>query len=131
MRESQLLGRASFVKTQWFGVSASVAVCVSIWLLTAAVVHCSTVPDEAFGSRFQCRQDNLAGYLVEYGRWPYQHAPFFGYWDSYDDKLAMLIEEPYSQLFLTVSMAYLIWFRIVVYAKNRLAREKKTASVNR
>jgi hypothetical protein len=30
-----------------------------------------------------------------------------------------------------VSMAYLIWFRIVVYAKNRLAREKKTASVNR
>jgi hypothetical protein len=129
--ESQLLGLASFVKTQWFGVSASTTVSVSIWLLTATVVHCYTVPDDALGSRFQCRQDSLASYLIVYERWPYQHAPLFGYWDSYDDKLAMLIEEPYSQLFLTVSMAYLIWFRIVVYAKNRLAREKKTASVNR
>jgi hypothetical protein len=128
--ESQLLGRASFVKTQWFGVSASVTISVSIWLLTAAVVHCSTVPDDALGSRFQCRQDSLASYLIAYERWPYQHAPLFGYWDSYDDKLAMLIDEPYSQLFLTVSMAYLIWFRIVVYARNRHAREKKTASVD-
>lgn len=118
-----------FVKTQWFGVSASTAVSISIWLLTATVVHCSTVSDDILGSKFRCKQDSLASYLVVYKMWPYDHAPFFGYWSFYDNKLVMLIEEPYSQLFLTLGIAYLIWFRIVIYARNRHAHEKKAESV--
>jgi len=124
------LGLASFVKTQRFGVPASMAVSLSIWFLTAAVAYCSTVPDDILGSKFQCKQDSLAGYLIAYKRWPYQHTPVLGYWDSYDDKLAMIIEEPYSQLFLTMTMAYLVWFRTVIYARNRHDRKKKTASIN-
>ena len=104
------------------------AVSISVWLLTAAVVHCSTVSNDT-GSKFQCRQDSLASYLIEYKRWPYQHTPIFGYWDSYDNKLATLIEEPYSQLFLMTSIAYLVWFRIVIYVRNK-ERKKRTASVN-
>jgi hypothetical protein len=95
--------------------------------LTAAVAHCSTVYDDA-GSKFQCRQDSLGSYLISYGRWPYYHTPLFGYWDSYEDRLAMLVEEPYSQLSLTTSMTYLVWLRVVIFAKNRQAHEKKAAT---
>jgi hypothetical protein len=105
-------------------------VSISVWLLTAAVVHCSTVSDDTLGSKFQCKQDSLASYLIEYKRWPYQHTPVLGYWDSYDNKLAMLVEEPYSRLFLTMAIAYLVWFRVVIYATNRHERKKKTANVN-
>ena len=105
------------------------ALSISIWLFTATVVHCSTAYDIG-GSRFQCKEDSLASYLIAYERWPYQHAPFFGYWDSYDNKLAVLIEEPYSRLLLTMAMAYLIWFRTVVYARNRRAHKKKAKSIN-
>lgn len=110
----------SLAKSQFFGVSASIVVSISIWLLTATVAHCSTV-----GSVFQCERDSLAGYLIEFKAWPYQHVPFAGYWDYYDNKLAMLVSEPYSRLLLTVSMAYLIWFRIVIYAKNRQKRHAR------
>lgn len=103
---------------------------MSIWLLTATVAHCSTVNDDTAGSRFQCERDSLAGYLVEFKAWPYQHAPFVGYWDYYDNKLAMLVSEPYSRLLLTASMAYLIWFRIVIYAGSRRKRQERAESAD-
>ncbi len=53
-----------------------------------------------------------------------------GYWDSYDDKLAMIIEEPYSQLFLTIVVVYLIWLRTIIYARNHHGHKKKNASIN-
>lgn len=120
----------SFLATQRFGISASVAVAGLIWLITAAVVHCYTANAEATGPAFRCKTDALIVFLLEHRTWPYSHAPFTSYLDSYDNKLASIIEEPYSQLFLTMAMAYLIWFRIVVYARNRRARESKPASIN-
>jgi hypothetical protein len=121
---------SAYFKSQWFGISASVIVSLSIWLLSATVVHCSTVPDDILGTKFQCKQDSLGAYLIAFQKWPYDHAPFSGYWDSYDNKLAMIIEEPYSRLSLTVAMAYLIWFRVAVYARGRHTRQKKTQKVN-
>lgn len=118
----------SFVKTQLFGISASVTVSMSIWVLSASVVHCFPVSEDIIGSKLRCKEDSIASYLIVYKRWPYQHTPFLGYWDSYDDKLTMIIEEPYSRLTLTVAMTYLIWFRIVIYARNQPARQKKTQS---
>jgi hypothetical protein len=119
----------SFVSAQWFGVSVSITISILIWLLTATVVYCSTVYDDILGPKFRCTQDNLASYLIVYNRWPYQHTPLFGYWDSYDNKLAVFIEEPYSQLFLTMAIAYLIWFRVVIYTRNH-AHERKAEGIN-
>jgi len=109
----------AFIKNQKFGVLASILASLTIWLLTAQVVHCFTD-----NSGFLCKQDSLGSYLVAHKSWPYQHAPVFGYWDSYDNKLAVFIEEPYYLLFITTALAYLVWFRIVVYAY-RHQREKK------
>lgn len=114
---------------QRFGILASIAVAGLVWLSTAAVVHCSTI-NEATGPVFRCKTDVLIVFLLEHRTWPYSHAPFTGYWDSYDNKLASIIEEPYSRLFLAMVMAYLIWFRAIIYARNRHAHEKKAESVN-
>lgn len=125
-----MYAKRPFVGAQWFGASISLATSISLWLIIAAVAHCSTVSDDVLGPRFQCKQDSLGAYLIAYQRWPYDHAPFIGYWDSYDNKLAALVEEPYSKLFLMTAMAYLAWFRIVIFARNRHAR-KKVKSMNR
>jgi hypothetical protein len=122
------LALAPLVRTQWFGVLASMSLSISVWLLTTSIVHCSTVSDDT-GSKVQCKRDTLGGYLIEYKMWPYQHTPFFGYWDSYDNKLAMLLEEPYSQLFLMTAMTYLVWLRIVIYVRSK-NRKKRIASAN-
>jgi hypothetical protein len=114
---------------QRFGILASIAVAGLVWLLTSTVVHCSTI-NEAAGPAFRCNTDALIVFLLEHRTWPYSHAPFTGYWDSYDNKLASIIEEPYSRLFLAMAMAYLIWFRAIIYARNRHAHEKKAESVN-
>jgi hypothetical protein len=66
--------------------------------------------------------------LISYWRWPYQHIPLLGYWDSFDNKLAVFVEEPYSRLSLTMAMTYLVWFRIAIFARNWHAREKKAAA---
>lgn len=104
---------------QRFGILASITVAGLAWLSTATVVHCSTINAEAAGPTFLCKTDVLIVFLLEHKTWPYSHTPFTGYWESYDNKLASIIEEPYSRLFLATAMAYLIWFRIVIYAKKR------------
>jgi hypothetical protein len=88
------------------------------------------VPDDVLGTKLRCERDSLGTYLIAFQKWPYDHMPFSGYWDAYDNKLAMIIEEPYSRLSLTMAMTYLIWFRIVIYAKNRQSRQKKTQKVD-
>lgn len=117
--------RLTHLQSQRFGVSASLIISFSMWLCTATVAHCFTVNDDTLGSRLLCKQDSLGNYLIVYNRWPYEHTPFLGYWDSYDTKLATLIQEPYSQLVLTLSIAYLIWFRIVIFSRKRHRTEKK------
>lgn len=109
----------SFIYSQRFGIPTSAGISILIWLIMATVVHCATVSDHVTGPKFQCRQDNLGTYLIFYQRWPYDHTPLFGYWDSYDNKLSLLVEEPYSKLFVTTVIAYLVWFRIVIFARNR------------
>jgi hypothetical protein len=104
---------------QLFGISVSITVPVVIWFLSATIVHCSHVSDDSLGSKLVCKQDSLANYLIVTKKWPYQHIPFLGYWDSYGNKLAIIIEEPYSRLFVTLAMVYLIWLRIVIYARGR------------
>jgi hypothetical protein len=45
---------------------------------------------------------------------------FTGYWDNYDNKLALIIvAEAYSPLTLTMAMTYLVWFRVVIYVRKK------------
>lgn len=117
--------RLTYLQSQRFGFSASLIISILIWLCTATVAHCFTVSDDTLGFRLLCKQNSLANYLIIYNRWPYEHTPFLGYWDSYDNKLASIIQEPYSQLVLTLAIAYLIWFRIVLSSRKRYRAEKK------
>jgi hypothetical protein len=100
---------------------------VSVWLLTATVVHCSTVYDIALGSKFICKQDALGAYLIVYRKWPYDHTPFLGYWNFYDNKFAMLLDEPYSYLSLMLAMSYLVWFRIVILRNHNAGKKTQIA----
>jgi len=117
--------RLTHLQSQRFGFPASLIISISIWLCTATVAHCFTVNNDALGFRLLCKQDSLGNYLIVYHRWPYEHTPFLGYWDSYDNKLASLIQEPYSMLVITLAIAYLIWFRIALFSRKRYRAEKK------
>jgi len=100
-----------------FGICSSLAFAAIFWLTTANVAHCSHTGDEI--GPLGCRSDALITFIVQQQRWPYQHAPFVGYWESFDNKLASIVYEPYSQFTLTASLALLIWFRIVIYLRNK------------
>ena len=78
-----------------FGICASISIAAIFWLLTGTVAHCWSVGD-GIGS-LRCKSDILITFLIEQQRWPYMHTPFLGYWESYDNKLAAVIFEPYSQ----------------------------------
>ena len=107
----------STLQSQRFGISASITIAALFWLTTATVEYCSHI-GEGNGS-LRCKSDVLITFLSEQQRWPYQHMPFVGYWESYDNKLVSIVDEPYSKLILAGSITYLIWFRIVIYARKR------------
>jgi len=107
----------STLQSHRFGISASITIAALFWLTTATVEHCSHIGD-GIGS-LRCKSDVLITFLFEQQRWPYQHMPFIGYWESFDNKLVSIVDEPYSQLALAGSITYLIWFRIVIYARKR------------
>ena len=104
------------VLRQRFGISASVAIAISFWLSTTAVHHCI---NDGERPTVLCEKDPLAIFLVEHKAWPYKDAPFTGYWDNYDNKLASIIAEPYSRLVLAMALTYLVWLRISVYIRKR------------
>ena len=111
-----------FVLGQRFGISASVAIAISFWLSATAVHHCTNDGDRP---TIKCEKDPLGFFLLEHKTWPYKDAPFTGYWDNYDNKLASIIAEPYSRLVLAFAMIYLVWLRISVY----IAKRQKKAAI--
>ena len=110
--------------SQSFGIPASITLSMLVWLSLAAVVHCSTVSNDIAGSRFICKQDSLVQYLREYNTWPYQHVPYFGYLDSYGNKLMPITKEPYAMLFVLLTLTYLIWYRIAIYLRKHYAQQE-------
>jgi len=102
---------------QSFGVCSSVAVAAAFWLSATTVYYCYN-SQEVTGPN-GCKSDFLITFLLERQAWPFQHLPFVGYWDSYDNKLASIVYEPYSQLALAAAITYLCWFAFVTYARSR------------
>jgi len=100
-----------------FGICASITTAAIFWLLTGTVAHCWSV-GEGIGS-LRCKSDILITFLIENQRWPYLHTPFFEYWESYDNKLASVIYEPYSQFAVAASISYLTWLRVVLFVRKR------------
>ena len=100
-----------------FGICASISIAAIFWLLTGTVAHCWSVGD-GIGS-LRCKSDILITFLIEQQRWPYMHTPFLGYWESYDNKLAAVIFEPYSQFAIAAIISYLVWLRAVLFITRR------------
>lgn len=107
----------SVVLCHRFGICVSITIAAIFWLLAGTVAHCWSI-GEGIGS-LRCKSDILLTFLIEHQRWPYLHTPFVGYWDSYDNKLASVIYEPYSQFALTAAISYLAWFRVVLFITKR------------
>ncbi|MGI0029881.1 MAG: hypothetical protein ACREAQ_09260 [Nitrososphaera sp.] len=100
-----------------FGACASIAIAAAFWLSTTTVYYCHNV-NEGIDSH-SCKSDVLITFLIERQAWPYHHTPFVGYWDSYDNKLASIVYEPYSQLTLAAGITFLAWLAFVTYVGKR------------
>jgi len=44
--------------------------------------------------------------------------PYFGYWDSYDNKFAPIIQEPYARLLVITAITYLVWYRTAIFLRS-------------
>ena len=113
----------SILTRRRFAIPASIVIAASFWLLTTAVNSCTSVE-----SAIQCKKDVLAVFLIEHKKWPYQDAPFVGYWDSFDNKFTSFTSEPYSRLLLAGGLVYLVWIRIIVHIEKKSIKRKASIS---
>ncbi|MCI0563558.1 MAG: hypothetical protein MN733_34215 [Nitrososphaera sp.] len=111
------MGISSVLIRQRFGVGASLTIAAIFWLSTTTVSYCLNAGEGIESLR--CKSDSIVTFIIDRQNWPYQHLPFFGYWDSYDNKLAAIVYEPYSQLATGAAIAYLLWLWIAMYIKKR------------